>query len=193
MAAGWQHPYLVGLANYMLDRHDVAVAPLRAAISMAPAEGPIHLLLAMCLTTTRESSTAEQHYRRALSLDTSNALFHYYYGLHLRRQRRMEEAAAEFRAALERDQKLAEAYLNLGLTLDETGKGQEGIEAIEKAAALAPDLARAYYALGRIYTRRKEPERASAMMRRFQELKAGEAEQLQLRMLAGATSSLEAR
>jgi tetratricopeptide (TPR) repeat protein len=193
VAASWQFPYLVGLSNYMLDRHDAAVAPLREAVSKAPGEGPIHLLLAMCLTTAGDSTEAERHYRRALSLDGSNALFHYYYGLHLRRQRRIEEAAAEFRVAVEHDEKLAEAQLNLGLILDESGKEQEGIAALEKAAALAPDLARAYYYLGRIYTRRQEPNRASAMMRRYQELKAGEAEQTQRRILAGATSALEAR
>jgi Tfp pilus assembly protein PilF len=193
LAEGWQHPYLVGLANYMLDRHEAAVDPLRTAAARAPEQGPIHLLLALCLTTAGDDADAERHHRRAIELDSRNALFHYYYGLFLRHQEKLERAEGEFRAALNADARLAEAQMNLGLMLDKAGKESEGVSALEHAITLAPDLARAYYVLGRIYIRRKETDRGAAMLRRFGQLKAGEAEQSRHLILAGAISTVGPR
>jgi Flp pilus assembly protein TadD len=190
LAEGWQHPYLVGLASYMLDRHESAVEPLRRAALMAPETGTIHLLLAICLTSTGEDLEAESHHRRAIELDPRNALFHYYYGLLLRRREKLDGAEREFRMAIHADAKLAEARLNLGLILDKEGKEAESISALEQAITLAPDLARPYYFLGRIYIRRNDTARGGAMLRRFHELKANEAEQSRRLVLAGAISTV---
>ena len=188
----WQRSYLAGLANYMLDRHDTAVPALETAVSSAPqsAIGPIHLLLANSLVSADRSEDADRHYRLALETLEKGALAHYYYGLFLRRQEKLEAAETEFRAALAAEPKLAEASMNLGIILDRSGRQAQAVEILERAIADAPDLARLYYTLGRIYSRLGQSEKASAMMRRFEALKANEAEQSRRLVVRSAMSAL---
>jgi tetratricopeptide (TPR) repeat protein len=188
----WQRSYLVGLANYMLDRHNTAVPALETATKTAPQRvaGPIHLLLANCLISVDREEDADRHYRIALETLGKNALAHYYYGLFLRHHEKLGAAEAEFRAALAADPKLAEASLHLGMILDQTGRQAEAIKILEGAIADAPDLARLYYALGRIYNRQGKSEQATAMMRRFEALKADESEQSRQLAIRSAMSAL---
>ena len=188
----WQRSYLVGLADYMLDRHDIAVPALETALNSAPQNvvGPIHLLLANCLISVDRAEDADRHYRLALETLGKSALAHYYYGLSLRRQEKLEAAEAEFRSALEADSQLAEASLNLGMILNRTGRQAKAVGVLERAIADAPDLARLYYTLGRIYSRLGKSEQASTMMRRFEALKADEAEQSRRLIVRSAMSAL---
>jgi tetratricopeptide (TPR) repeat protein len=143
----------------------------RAAIALHPADVGLHHELAVSLFLAADYRAAVDEARKLTPAPDTEFLI----GDSLLRMEQPEEAIPHLKAALVRDPSLLAAHASLGLALARTGKGAEAIPHLLRALELDRDgslhfqLAGAYRAAG-------QPEKARAMMEKYQELAKREEE-----------------
>ena len=120
--APWAHR-LIGHAHARLRRWPDAVAHLRTALSMTPADAEARRLL----------------------VDTYNT-----YGVELAETQRFDQAISEFRNALEIDDRNASARYNLATALFDSERLAESFTHAQQAVALNPQNADAHHLMGKL-------------------------------------------
>ena len=143
--------FLLGFARLQQGRAADAIAPLEAAVRLAP-DVPERLnALAQAYEGAGRAAEAGPRYQDALRLQPALAPVRVNYGRLLEAQGRLAEAATEYRAAADAFPWLATAHYNLGTVLARLGDLVGGESQVREAVALAPTDALARGNLGTIY------------------------------------------
>jgi tetratricopeptide (TPR) repeat protein len=142
-----------------------AVAPLRRAVDLLPAQSRPRFLLGQALERSGDIATAVDSYESALRLDprdveTALHLGNLYAGL-----KRYPEAEARFRSALELEPKSPQALLGLAQTLD-AQKKPEAAGAYRDYLAVQPDTPGAQSRIIHILLEQKQYDAALAELDR---------------------------
>jgi serine/threonine-protein kinase len=179
----WQRPdngrHWVCLASSLNDRGDragaqaaleKAVATLRAAIRLKPANTAAHVHLGLALDHQGKPTEAIAEYREAIRLDPGDAIAHNNLGLTMRYQGRQSEAIAAFREAIRLRPDLAIAHFNLGMVLAQQGNPALAITEFREAIRLNPEVM-AHFQLGVVLSKLGKPAEAIAEYRETIRLK----------------------
>ena len=132
----------------LLSQRKDALAALRRAASLLPADAEVLGSLGGVLTARGELDEATDCYRRALRIQPGSAAAHSNLGDVLARQAQWQAAEASCRQALRLQPALAAAHLNLGNALRGMGRADEAVASYRDAVARSPKLAEAHTALG---------------------------------------------
>jgi Flp pilus assembly protein TadD len=95
-----------------------AVAPLRKAVELQPAQNHPHYLLAVALDRVGDEEGAAKEFQQILSLEPNDATALKYMGWYFLRHQRPAEAETKFRDALQVEPKDQKALLGLAQSLD---------------------------------------------------------------------------
>lgn len=96
-------------------------------------------------------------------------------GVELLRQGDTDKAIKAFRMALSRDPQYPEARYNLGVALFKMGQSEAAIRELELATRLRPDFSEALIVLAKAYRLQGEPEKATLVLGRLDQLGKEEA------------------
>ncbi len=143
-AAGWA---VLATLLQRQGRHDEALAPLKRAAELAPADVGLQHNLGNALRRAGRPDEAATHYRRALALQPGHAKTHYSLANVLRDTGRLDEALRGYRLALRLDPAHADACLNLGNTCLELGLLADAEAAYRRAAQIRPEWATPHFNL----------------------------------------------
>jgi tetratricopeptide (TPR) repeat protein len=149
-----------GEALQLAGRHEAALEPLQAALSVDPEHPLVHLRLGISLSELGRHAEAIQHLRKATELDPRSAVSFANLGLALLRNRRFEQAVEALNTAIRLDPSAPGPYNSMALALESTGKPREAIPYARKALELDPDRSEAYANLGRLLMRTGQYEQA---------------------------------
>lgn len=146
------HASLTEAARILMaaGREAEALADLRRAIRLAPADADARSAMAEILFSRGDLDGARLHLEAALagSIAAGNDPdLHYRLGLVVQMQGRIDQAMRAYRAALRIVPSHPEANTNLGLLLSDAGEVREALRHLQRAVAEAPDLAPTRYAL----------------------------------------------
>jgi Flp pilus assembly protein TadD len=122
-----------------MDRQDLAIQHLRAALRVRPDHIAALGNLGTVLNSLYRFDEAESAYRNALVLRPESAEINLYYGRFLRGRDRHEEAVAAYRKAVELAPEDAVALSELGLAVTNLGDDREAEALLDRARAMAPD------------------------------------------------------
>jgi tetratricopeptide (TPR) repeat protein len=109
----------LALGLVYLDRSNFAqaIAALRKAVAVEPANITAHFNLGMALRQTGDLEAALQHLGRVVKAEPGNAVMRYELGQTLRQSGKLGEAIAELERALEINPEMREGYYALGAAL----------------------------------------------------------------------------
>lgn len=157
--------YRLGSVLLALGRIEDALERLRDAARLAPADAEILCELGRCLDALGRCEEAIEIYRDALDIDPDNALAHFSLGVAQQTIGRFTEAAASHRRATAEDPDLADAWYSLALNPEHRAGDAEIDKLAQKAERRKTPAGRRatlHFALGRIFDRRDEIDRAAA-------------------------------
>jgi tetratricopeptide (TPR) repeat protein len=123
-----------------LQKVDVAIDHLRAALRVMPDSVEAHYNLATAFARQRRSSEAIQHFSRALELDPSHVAARVNLGAVLRSLGRPDEALVHLQRALQLEPANAAALTNLAAVLAGRQKTAEALAHYRHALQVNPDL-----------------------------------------------------
>lgn len=135
----------LGGALARMGRTREAIAPLRQAAALMPAQAAVHCNLGAALLGLDSLEEAEASLRRALELSPEHAEAWNNLGVALRKQGRLGEALASLQRALQEQPGYAEAHNNLGLALHDAGRFGEADSAFQRALQIRADFAEALH------------------------------------------------
>jgi predicted O-linked N-acetylglucosamine transferase (SPINDLY family) len=138
----------LGACLAQMGRFGDALAPMRQAAALQPANAGLHHNLGNILNNLGRFDEAEADFRKALALKADFAPAHAGLGNALRRLRRLSEAESCFRKALALDSGSVEVLDSLGSTLNELGRPAEAEACFRRALALEPGSPGLYNNLG---------------------------------------------
>jgi tetratricopeptide (TPR) repeat protein len=141
---------LLSVRLAQLRRHDEAIAIVRRAIAIDPAEPYQYSRLAELLHAVGDLTEGEIMARHAIELAPDIGVFHRRLSSLLIAQGRLIEAEAEARTAVALDPHTPENFLHLGTMLTETNQLAAAESAVRQAIAMSPRTPSAHLALSRI-------------------------------------------
>ncbi len=172
----------INLGMLLLDKQDnaAAVAPLRKAVELLPAQGRPRYLLAVAQDRSGDPVGAAESFEALIHLDPNDVTAIDYLGLAALRQGKPAEAETRFRHALEVQPNGLEARRGLALSLD-AQKKPETASAYRKYLELAPNDSEARARLVHLLVDQKESDAALAELDRLDAGKQPTVESLKLR------------
>src|SRR5260221_5302955 len=172
----------VNLGTLLLDRQDnaAAVAPLRKAVELLPAQSHPRYLLAVALDRSGDRAGAAESFEALLHLNPNNITAIDYLGWGALRKGNPEEAEARFRHALEVQPNGAEARRGLAQSLD-ARKKPEAAAAYRDYLELMPSDSEARSRLVHLLVEQKENDAALAELDRLDSGKRPTVDSLKLR------------
>jgi Flp pilus assembly protein TadD len=114
-----------------------AIAPLRAAVELQPAQNHPHYLLAVALDRSGNEAGAAKEFQQILSLEPNDPIALKYLGWYFLRHEKPAEAEAKFRQTLQVEPKDQKALLGLAQSLDAQQK-PEAAEAYQEYLSSSP-------------------------------------------------------
>jgi tetratricopeptide (TPR) repeat protein len=161
-------PLLAVLGDTYMRRGDrsKAVAALKSAIELSPAEPSYHYTLGVgWLKHPADLQEAEGSFRRLLSLRPADAQGQLHLGYVLLKQKRHAEARALLEQSLQAGAGgTPEAFYYLGLIAQGQNEDERAIGLFEKSLQLAPTFGHVHVALGSTYLKLKDYARAQAAL-----------------------------
>jgi Flp pilus assembly protein TadD len=146
--------HLLGIIRHQLGRHEEALAHLRQAARIDPANPALHSNLGMVCAAAGRLAEAEQHYREALRLAPTHAEAHNNLGILLAELGRLAEAAGHYQEALRLRPDDSAAHNNLAGVLLEQGRLAEAEQHYREALRLRPDYLAARTNLAALFVQR---------------------------------------
>ena len=149
----------------------MAIERFRAASALDPNNARVRASLGAAYGAVGRFKAADTEVQLALSLDPTSLEVRAEQGL-LAFRKGLNAAAEEvLQGVCKQDPRHAAAHFYLGEALNRLGRGgAEAVAAMERVIELQPHNRRAYPALGMLFDRMYEPERAAEMHRRAGEL-----------------------
>ena len=135
-------------SQHQAGRSDAAIALIRQAIALDPADPECHFNLGNVLMSQGQAAEAIECYSQALLRDPGHAQAHNNLGILFKKQGRLPEAVACYRQALESNPHHAHAHNNLGNVLMDQGQTAEAIACYRHALRIDPRLVDACVNLG---------------------------------------------
>jgi Flp pilus assembly protein TadD len=172
----------VNLGMLLLDKQEdaAAVAPLRKAVELLPAQSRPRYLLAVALDRSGDQAGAAESFEALIHLDPSDITAIDYLGWAALRRGKPEEAEARFRRALEVQPKGTEASRGLAQSLD-AQKKPEAAGAYRDYLELMPNDSEARARLIHLLVQEKQNDEALAELDRLDAGKQPTLESLKLR------------
>jgi Flp pilus assembly protein TadD len=172
----------LNLGMMLLDKQDAAaaVAPLRKAVELLPAQSRPRYLLAVALDRSSDRAGAAESFEALLHLDPNDVTAIDYLAWGALRNGKPEEAEVRFRRALEVQPNAAEARRGLAQSLD-AQKKPEAAGAYREYLELMPNDSEARARLVHILIEQKENDAALAELDRMDGGKPPTLESLKLR------------
>ncbi len=147
-----------------------------AMFQRTPSSYRVHELSGEIFEVQNQFSAAAGEYRKAIELNPNAPDLHFRLGRALLLQnhesKTLDEAAQQFSAELELSPEDAASEFQLGQIAQVKGSSSEAKSHFERALALSPDFVQALLALGKIYTREKQYDRAIDLLTRATKLQA---------------------
>ena len=156
------------------DKRPEAVALLRGAVRVRPADADARLLLGSLLAEAGETAEAIAHLREGVRLRPMDAMAHNALGEALRDVSDFGAAGAEFRKAVQQDPRFAQARENLGQVLLQTGDLAGAAEQLDRAIQLfgeKEEAAYTRYLRARVHSESGEMKEAEAELQRAVKLR----------------------
>jgi tetratricopeptide (TPR) repeat protein len=181
----------LGVAYYSRGLYADAIATLRKAVDLSPAEPQAYFFLAQAYSASPVKS--EEVLQRLATYSSShpgNAAAQYDYALCLWRGRGASDSSSAdpqkvehlLRSAIALDPSFAEAHFQLGVLLAAQGQTQAAASELERAVALEPGWAEAHYRLAQVDRRMGEIAKAQSETEQSEHFrKSGELEDKRLR------------
>jgi tetratricopeptide (TPR) repeat protein len=171
----------VNLGMLLLENHEdtAAVAPLRKAVELLPAESRVRYLLAVALDRSGDRAGSAQAFEALLDLDPNDIQALEYLGWASLRSGKPAEAEVRFRRALEVQPKGADGLRGLAESL-EAQKKPEAVAAYREYLKINPDDTRAHARFIRLLMDQGQNDAALAELDRTDAGKSG-VESLKLR------------
>lgn len=169
--------YLYWLArlDYDAQSYTAAVARLQKVIEMDPKMMRAYDTLGLCYEYLGKPEEAITSYNQAVDLNRMqlkpSPWPHVDLALSLIGINRLEDAKKNLDEALRYDAKLPQAQYQLGRVLEMQGKFDTALEALTKASELDQQYPDPHLALGRLYHRLGNRQRAESEIARFKQLK----------------------
>jgi Flp pilus assembly protein TadD len=172
----------LNLGMILLDKQEdaAAVAPLRKAVELLPAQSRPRYLLAVALDRSGDRAGAAESFEALIHLDPNDITAIDYLGWSALRKGKPEEAEAKFRRALEVEPKGPEARRGLAQSLD-AQKKPEAAGAYREYLELMPGDSEARARLIHLLVEQKENDAAIAELDRLDSGKQATLESLKLR------------
>jgi Flp pilus assembly protein TadD len=172
----------LNLGMILLDKQEntAAVAPLRKAVELLPAQSRPRYLLAVALDRSGDHAGAAESFEALLHLDSNDVAAIDYLGWAALRQGKPDEAEKRFRRALEVQPKEAEARRGLAQSLD-AQKKPASAGAYRDYLELAPKDSEARARLIHLLMEQKENDEALAELNRLDAGKPPTLDSLKLR------------
>jgi tetratricopeptide (TPR) repeat protein len=161
----------LGVIFQKMGRQDEAIAAMRQAVKLNPAEATYHSNLGELLRQSNLLDEAAQELSRAIVLNPKLAKAQNNLGIVRYDQARFEDAADCYRKALAIDTKYAEARNNLGNALRAQNLPEDAIREYELAIELRGDYVEAYNNMGTVLRDQHKFEEAEASYQRAISLK----------------------
>lgn len=157
----------VNLGMLLLDNREdaAAVAPLRKAVELLPAEGRPRYLLAVALDRSGDRAGAAEAFEALLHLDPNDIAAIEYLGWLNLRSGKPAEAEARFRRAVEVQPQGADGFRGLAESL-EVQKKPEALDAYRRYLALRPDDSDAHSRFIHLLTEQGQNDQALAELDR---------------------------
>ena len=150
-------------------RHMESVQEWRAALALAPENPRLKREMAVSLFMATDYRAALDEATTLLKMEPRSAELNFVAGDSLLRLEQPEPALPYLRAALASDPALLAADASLGLALSRLGRSAEAIPHLQKALELDEDGS-LHYQLAGAYRAASQPEKARAMMAKYQEI-----------------------
>jgi tetratricopeptide (TPR) repeat protein len=163
-------PFLAGVEKVREGDLDAALPLLEEGVKAAPDSAERLELLAQVLARRDRAEEAERYARRAVEVGPDRASAHLVLGDALAAQKQYAAAAEAFGKARTLDPGNLAILERIAWIAEETGKLDEAIEANEAIVARAPDKAGVWMALGDLYHRKRQPDKAEQAYRKVVEL-----------------------
>ena len=172
----------LNLGMLLLDKQDnaAAVAPLRKAVELLPAQSRPRYLLAVAQDRSGDQAGAAESFEALIHLDPNDITAIDYLGSAALRQGKPAEAETRFRHALEVQPNSTEARRGLALSLD-AQKKPEAAGAYREYLELTPNDSEARARLVHLLVEQKENDAALAELDRLDAGKQPTVESLKLR------------
>lgn len=170
----WSH-FQLGMLYFVRNQFKHAVEELRVATQLGPTRMRAYDTLGLALEETGDYSAAINAFRTAIVLVRAQKLkddapyVHLAQYLYLNNQ--PSESLPLLRLATQLNPGSAEAFYDLGKVLESLGDDHGAASAFEHSVANAPQIAESHYALGRIYFKLGQPEKAQEELRLFQAIR----------------------
>ncbi|HVF89011.1 MAG TPA: tetratricopeptide repeat protein [Blastocatellia bacterium] len=152
--------YKFAMAALNSNLNGDAMAALKRAIELQPAEPSYHLLLGITWLRKPDLQEAEQAFRASLKLSPNNPSAQMHLGYTLLKQKKFAEARGWLEKSVQKDTGTPESFYYLGLIAQEQREDEQAVKLLEKAIQLAPSFANAHIALGSTYLKLKNYPRA---------------------------------
>ena len=159
-----------GLGYDELGRHELAIEEFLAAHQLDPTNVEALSYLAATYGALGRFTKADRAIDRAIRIDPGNvqarvgkAILSYRKGLYT-------EAEVQLKEICDRNPSHGSAHFYRGEALNRLGRVDEALQAMGRTIQLQPRNWRAYHTLGKLFDRKKDPERASEMYRQAREL-----------------------
>ena len=162
-AFGWK---ALGAVRKTVGNNVDALAPMRKAATLSPADAEAHYNLGVVLQQLGRSEDAEASYRRALELRPAYADACLNLGVVLNQMQRLDEAEGCLREAIRMRPDAIAARCNLGAVLDAQGRPDEAEACYRQGVATRPEAAEGHLGLGRILRMRGCLDEAEASLAR---------------------------
>jgi Flp pilus assembly protein TadD len=172
----------LNLGMLLLDKQEdaAAIAPLRKAVELLPAQSRPRNLLAVALDRSGDRAGAAESFEALIHLDPNDITALDYLGWAALRRGKPDEAEARFRRALEVQPKELEARRGLGQSLD-AQKKPEAADAYRDYLELKPDDSEARARLIHLLVEQQQNDVALAELDRLDAGKQPTIESLKLR------------
>lgn len=161
----------LGLAAYGTGRNEVAEKRFAAAVAREPKDADIRASLGDVFFATARYAEADAAYREAIRLDLHNPEYRVKTGRNLLRVDKESAAREQFLAAARMDPLNSEAHFELGRMAAAARNDELARRHLEASAAIDPARGAAHYQLSLLYRRVGDATRATASMRRFEQLR----------------------
>src|SRR5439155_367528 len=159
----------VNLGMLLLENHDetAAVAPLRKAVELLPAQSRPRYLLAVALDRSGDRAAAAESFETLLHLDPNDITAINYLGWSALRQGRLEDAEKRFRRAVEVQPTAPDGRRGLAESLDAEKKSEAAAAAYREYLEILPGDSQARARLIHLLVEQKENDAALSELDRL--------------------------
>ena len=168
--------YTLGRIYYMENRAEYAMAQFQRVLKLDQTHYRAWDNLALCYDALGDTEMAIRHFLTAIKLvERDHPDYHWPYANLadlLLRQNRFEEAYQAATQAAKRNPYSARNFFLGGKALTKLGREADAVKWLERSAQLDPDYPDSLYALGQLYMKLGEKERAATVLKQFRTAKA---------------------